>query len=427
MYISSVSTSLLFLLSSRSTLGFAPNNAQMRIQQQQQQSQFQNQFQNQQHRNQYIQSSIVILQQSTSTDQSESETTTQPPKPTKPKKLTLLTFDLDDTLYPLAKVMDEANTAVTRIMATYGYDTIEPLTIVNTGRDIRERMAITDPERSATLSHTDTRRLAIREEMEKIIFERKLKACAEDWATQVADLSPLVVQNAKTWATTSVTESVVEAVLNAWEMERHHAAERHLFPDVVDTFQQIKEEYPNVVIGAVTDGRANPALMTFTLAKYFDFCINWEDHQAGRKKFFTDLKKVEQDADLRWIYNLTKEKGEELVKAGRMLRSGGEEEDEEYEAVWIHVGDDLALDVGGSKTSGAKTIWAELDDNRYGQTARHRFALNKENQPKWSITSMDELELMKPMNAAALDLVDQKVAFITHIPEAISNILEMEE
>ena len=83
-------------------------------------------------------------------------------------------------------------------MSKYGYDNIEPSQIVSTGKNIRDTMALTDPAESACLTHTEIRRLAIREEMEKIVYQRKLEACAEDWATQVSSLSPLVVQNAKT-------------------------------------------------------------------------------------------------------------------------------------------------------------------------------------------------------------------------------------
>lgn len=210
-------------------------------------------------------------------------------------------------------------------------------------------------------------------------------------------------------------------------MERHHAAERHLFPDVVNMFESIKSDHPNVVIGAVTDGKANPLFMTFTLAKHFDFCINWEDDQAGRKKFFTDLSNVEKDADLTWIYNAAKEKGQELSKTGALLR-GEEYPDPNVENVWIHVGDDLALDVGGAATCGAKTIMAELADKQYHQTARHRFdnVDNIDKLPGWSTTPKKELRRRQIMNRAAEELVDKKVAFISHIPEAINNILEDE-
>lgn len=230
------------------------------------------------------------------------------------------------------------------------------------------------------------------------------------------------------WASTSISPSVVEAVLNAWEMERHHAAERHLYPDVMDMFDQIKADHPNVIIGAVTDGKANPLFMTFTLAKHFDFCINWEDDQAGRKKFFTDLGNVEKDADLRWIYSATKEKGEELAKTAAQMK-GEEYPDPNTEYVWIHIGDDLALDVGGAATCGAKTILAELADKKYHQTARHRFDNMDDLEKKfaWSNTPKKELERRQIMNKEAEHLVDKKVAFLSHIPEAINQILEMED
>jgi hypothetical protein len=73
------------------------------------------------------------------------------------------------------------------------------------------------------------------------------------------------------WASAAVSPSIVEGVLNAWEMERHHAAERHLYSEVMDMFEQIKADHPHVVIGAVTDGKANPLFMTFTLASILIF------------------------------------------------------------------------------------------------------------------------------------------------------------
>lgn len=345
--------------------------------------------------------------------------------PAKTKELAILTFDLDDTLYPIATILGEANSAFARSMHQFGFDDIDPNDIVETAKRIREEMAETDPERSACLTHTETRRLAIREEMEKIEYQRKLQACADDWATNVSSLSPLVVQNAKKWASTAVSKSVVEAVLNAWEMERHHAAERHLYPEVMDMFEQIKENHPNAVIGAVTDGKANPLFMTFTLAKYFDFCVNWEDDQAGRKQFFTDLGNVEKNADLRWIYSATKEKGMDLFETALNLR-GNDYPAPNTEYTWIHVGDDLALDVGGATLCGAKTILAELADKQYHQTARHRFDNINDEQPSWSITSKSELERRREMNKVAEELVDKKVAFLSHVPEAINNILESE-
>jgi activator of HSP90 ATPase len=65
-------------------------------------------------------------------------------------------------------------------------------------------MAKTDPEGAAVLTHTEVRLLAIREEMERIILERKLKATAEDWATDVNSLTDIVVKSAQQYVATDL-------------------------------------------------------------------------------------------------------------------------------------------------------------------------------------------------------------------------------
>lgn len=331
----------------------------------------------------------------------------------------LLTFDLDDSLYPIDIVIQEANAAFARAMERFGFDGIRPDQIVETARKIREELG--DKE-AILLSHTEIRERAIRREMESVILDRKLNETADDWATPRSDLSPIVVNFAKKWANEAVSPSVVQAVLNAWEMERHHAAERHLYPEVIDVLKEIKAEHPEVIIGAVTDGRANPLFMTFTLAPYFDFCLSWEDDQVGRKKFFQDLSKVEGKAELKWIYDACLDKYQELASAKAALSKS--KSDLDPNKIWIHVGDDLAYDVGGAAQSGAKTIWLELAE-KYGQTARKRFD-TMEDEASWSTTTRKELEKRRVMNELALDIVDKKVQFMSRLPEAINDILEQE-
>jgi FMN phosphatase YigB (HAD superfamily) len=208
-------------------------------------------------------------------------------------------------------------------------------------------------------------------------------------------------------------------------MERHHAAERHLYPELIDVFKQIREEHPGVIIGAVTDGKANPLFMTFTLAPYFDFCMSWEDDQGNRQKFFKELGNVQGNVELKWIYDAAKEKYYELAKAQYVMQN--DDPDSKIDAkdkVWIHVGDDLAYDVGGAALSGAKTIYVELAD-QYGQTARHRFDQNQP-QPSWSMMTQTELEKRKAMNEAAKEFVNAKINFLTRLPESVNEILEQE-
>lgn len=136
---------------------------------------------------------VSPLRASTSSSETKASSTTAP----KTKTLGLLTFDLDDTLYPIDTVIQEANTAFARAMNNYGFAGIQPQDIVETSKKIREEMSAENPEAAAALSHTEIRVLAIRREMENVIFHKKLKDTADDWATPVSSLSPVVVSHAK--------------------------------------------------------------------------------------------------------------------------------------------------------------------------------------------------------------------------------------
>ena len=228
---------------------------------------------------------------------------------------------------------------------------------------------------------------------------------------------------------------MVRAVNTAWEMARYHAAERHLYPEVVEVLQQIKEEHPTAIIGAVTDGRSNPLFMTFTLAPYFDFSCSWEDDQGGRQKFFQELGQTGgETSQLTWIYDEARYKYAVLKQAADgMTTKNGKEipanpkvfPDTYDDRVWIHVGDDLAFDVGGSAACGAKTIYAELAD-KYEQTARHRY-YDDQPQPSWSTTPDNELRKRYEMAKQAEEKVDVRLRFLKRLPEAITTILEKQK
>ena len=232
-----------------------------------------------------------------------------------------------------------------------------------------------------------------------------------------------------------MNDSTVSAVLTAWEMERHQAAERNLFPEVVDVLQEIRQKHPHVIIGAVTDGKANPMLMIFTLKPYFDFSMSWEDDQAERQQFFQELGSVEGRAQLTWIYTAALEKYNQLASAKAAMTNQPMEEEEEKgptavlkdeDKVRVPVGDDLFYDVGGSASCGAKTVLVDLAE-KYGQTAPDRFDLDAASQPAWSTSTVKELEIRRVRNEESKSQVDQTVAFLTLLPEAIERILQDEE
>lgn len=306
-------------------------------------------------------------------------------------------------------------------MKNYGYE-IDQQDIVEAGKKIREEAG---PIAGTAMSHTEVRLEAIRREMERKMLEKKLQECAAEWATEVTSLTAPVRQSAEKWAASAVQASVVENIYSAWERERHHSAERHLYPEILSALQRIQEEHPNVIVGAVTDGRANPMLMVFSLAPYFDFCMSWEDDAEGRMEFFQELGNVDGNADLQWIYKAAYQKYKEIAETKKDMSKGDAAgEGAEDEPVWVHVGDDLAYDVGGSSSLGAKTVLLDLDEE-YGQTAKLRFEPNAK-MPSWNTASEEEIVNRKAMNDASESMVDKRVSRLSVLPDAIDEILKGE-
>jgi len=82
---------------------------------------------------------------------------------TRPAKLGLITFDLDDSLHPIEPVLADANEVFVETVAQYGYS-ILPEDIVDAGKRVREEAG---PVAGAAMTHTEVRMEAIRREMEK--------------------------------------------------------------------------------------------------------------------------------------------------------------------------------------------------------------------------------------------------------------------
>jgi hypothetical protein len=136
--------------------------------------------------------SVLSLRLASATAMPETWSGTHQSNKKKTKNLALVTFDLDDSLYPIEPVLSDANRAFSAAMERYGYS-IDPEDIVKVGKAIREAAG----PAGVSMSHTEVRLQAIKEEMRRVLYEKKLRECAQDWATEVESLTAPLKDSAK--------------------------------------------------------------------------------------------------------------------------------------------------------------------------------------------------------------------------------------
>lgn len=245
----------------------------------------------------------------------------------------LITFDLDDTLFPIQEVVDAANDAQIEAMHRLGYtDTSMELCMVQT-KAIRQAL-------SAPITYTDLRKGAIRAELERSV----------DFSSK-----------------SSLLDEQVEHCFDAWLQARHDASERHLFPEAIPALQEIQGHFSasdinqahNVCLGAITNGRGNPLCMTSTLAPYFEFCVSGEDEDVFPHR--KPHSKIYEAALKRW----------------RLLLEDASDNNAKKPDLWVHIGDCLANDVGASHDAGARAIWVVQPEE-------------EGDQPSWSTATEEE-------------------------------------
>ncbi len=274
----------------------------------------------------------------------------------------LITFDLDDTIFPVGPVVADANKALFEHLKGLGCETTQE-EYLKTAKQIRNEL-------TEAITYTELRKRTIRREMEKCFNK-------------------------------SISDEIVVNSYDIWEEHRHIAAETHLYKDTVAMLQELKTRYPDAVIGAITNGKGNPLMME-SIKEYFDFCISGEDDDVF------PLRKPSEG-----IYRKALERFREMTKS-----------EEEDDCCWVHVGDDLANDVGASAQCGAKAVWVDLDEEEYDQSASARDP-NKP-QPAWSTATKEELEKRKKMDKEAQQYVTKRVTTLQMLPSSIEEIAKEE-
>ena len=90
------------------------------------------------------------------------------------------------------------------------------------------------------------------------------------------------------------------------------------------------------------------------------------------------------------------------------------------EICWIHVGDDLANDVGASAECGAYAVWADLVGEEYNQTASRRDVNTV--QPIWSTATKVEIEKRTLLNREAKKYISERITTLRALPKAVQRI-----
>ena len=276
------------------------------------------------------------------------------------EELHLLTFDLDDTIFPITPVVNDANIAqLNTLQKQFGYTNACNQQIIAASKQIRTELR----ETNTSITYTDLRKLSIKHEIER-----------------VSDVS-----------SSSIDTSIIDYTFNAWLTERHASADRNMYPHTIQGLQTVKQQYPNCIIGAITNGRGNPLDMP-SISDYFAFCTSGEDDGVFPQR---KPDKGIYEAALRTYNNLQQM-----------------QEDSSTTFNWIHVGDDLANDVGASAACGAKAVWFKMEEED-GEV------------PIWSTATKEEQEKRKALDQMAKKYVSASICSLKELPEAIVQVLKI--
>ena len=136
---------------------------------------------------------------------------------------------------------------------------------------------------------------------------------------------------------------LAEQAFQIMSQTRHDAIPQYMAANVVETLQALRQNNPQIVIGAITDGNANPGRVD-SLAPFFDFCIQAENIGVGKpdSRIFDHAIKLVQQL----LLSPSRDEIDVSTDLGTLLKS------------WVHIGDDLAKDIVGAKRVGMRTIWS---------------------------------------------------------------------
>eukprot|EP00967_Tisochrysis_lutea_P127543 scaffold217042_cov32-Tisochrysis_lutea.AAC.1 len=154
----------------------------------------------------------------------------------------LITFDLDDTLWPTGPVVKAANAALADAVGA-------------PAEDLQRRLQEARSGATPPPSYSEARIRAV-----------------ESWLRERDGESHGAVHRAE-----------AENMFELWLTERHAAASRLLFDGAAEAIAEVRRLHPDAVVGAITNGRGDPLAMP-ELAPLFDWTVSAEHQDIYPKR-----------------------------------------------------------------------------------------------------------------------------------------------
>ncbi|GMI13406.1 hypothetical protein TrLO_g15297 [Triparma laevis f. longispina] len=254
------------------------------------------------------------------------DATTTTPTFTTSIPIKLLTFDLDDTIWSTSPTIKAANKVTQSHVDKQLGDASKPIWEVMKGlfkANPTDYYKVRDDDETSGLSREP-------------VYLTKLRSDA------VAKLHASSLPNAYTMSSSPPPPESIEFAAQAfkiWTDARHDSIESHLASNVVETLTNLKQKYPDLLIGGITNGNGSPK-STKSLSHLFDFNVSAED--VGYGKPYPEIYHQAHTTAMSLSVDVPPSTG----------------------PWWVHVGDDMIKDVVASKGLEIRTIYTtEFKEN----------------------------------------------------------------
>lgn len=289
-----------------------------------------------------------------------------------PLRLRLVTFDLDDTLWPQDPVVARANDAMTAELRRRGVDagTEEVAAEMRAIRRERSELAKARGEQPFRISYSDLRTEGIAAVLASHAGEGRGTAGAAAAAAREA-----------------------EDVFSAWLEARHKAAADLFFQSAPRAIAELRQQHPDVVVGAITNSRADPFAVP-SLAPLFDFTISGEDADV-----FPHRKPSLE------IFEKAVERARALAPSPVTWPDAAAGDRSRW---WVHAGDDLPNDVRAAALAGARAVWVTGDGGAESAAIQAR--------PSYSTATPEEVAERSRAAAEARGMAAAEVSSVAELP-----------